>query len=281
VVGPYGTVACTLTLLGNSLRKDATLLGGRYARDPAGDTRFRDGVASVQSIATSSGQDDSGMFQLRFDDERYLPFERAGAISSWHLRMNSEIPQFDTDTISDVVIHLQYTARDGGGLLRAKALEDIGETLSNAALAGNRHGLYRVLDLKREFPDAFYRFLHPANQTEDQSLELGDLTEQLPWFTRNFTTRKARGLEVAARMKDGANYEVTLSPLGAEPGDLLTLPPDTTYQGLHRVAKDLTGSEVEMTGWTLKMRRAGAADFRSLPADAIDELFLIVNYVVG
>jgi hypothetical protein len=280
VVGPYGTVACTLTLVGNSLRRDASLLGGKYARDPAGETRFRDGVTAVQSIATSSAVNDTGMFELKFDDERYLPFEGAGAISSWHLRLNTEVPQFDTDTISDVVIHLQYTAREGGGLLRTEALKDIDKTLSAAALAGGRKGLYRVLDLKREFPDEFYRFLHPANPADDQSMELGDLAERLPWFTRSFTTRKVRAVEVAARMKDTATYEVSLSLLGTEPGDLLTLAPDTTYRGMHRAAKDLTGNEVAMTGWTLKMRRAGAANFRSLPADAIDELFLILNYTV-
>jgi hypothetical protein len=35
----------------------------------------------MQSIATSHAQNDSGMFELNFRDERYLPFEGAGAIS--------------------------------------------------------------------------------------------------------------------------------------------------------------------------------------------------------
>ncbi|MEU5296204.1 neuraminidase-like domain-containing protein [Streptomyces umbrinus] len=280
VVGPYGTVGCTLTLTANSLRKDASLLGGKYPRDPAGDIRFRDGVTAVQSIATSSAVNDAGVFDLRFDDQRYLPFEGAGAISSWHLRLNSEIAQFDTDSISDVVIHLQYTAREGGGLLRTEALKDIDKTLSSVALADGRNGLYRVLDLKREFPDEFYRFLHPANPTDDQAIELGDLTDRLPSFTRAFATKKVRRAEVAARMKDTATYEVQLAPLGSGSGDLLTLAPDPTYRGMHRATKDLTGQEAPMIGWTVKIRKAGAPDFHSLPADAVDELFLILNYTV-
>jgi hypothetical protein len=277
VVGPYATVACTLTLTGNSLRKDATLLNGKYARDPAGDARFRDGVTAVESIATSSGVDDDGLFELRFDDQRYLPFEGAGAISSWHLQLNSDVPQFDLDTITDVVIRLRYTAREGGGLLRAEALENIDTTLSGAVLAGGRRGLYRVLDLKREFPDAFYRFLRPPNPADDQMIDLGDLAERLPWFTRSFPTKKVRMVEVAARMKDAASYETALAPLGTP---ALPLTPNPAYKGLHRAAKDLTGSEVPTTGWTLKIRKAGAADFRSLPPDAVAELFLIVNYTV-
>ncbi|MFC8940126.1 neuraminidase-like domain-containing protein [Streptomyces griseoincarnatus] len=280
VVGPYGTVGCTLTLTANSLRKDASLLGGKYPRQSAGETRFRDGVTAVQSIATSSAVNDAGVFDLRFDDQRYLPFEGAGAISSWHLRLNSEIAQFDTDSISDVVIHLQYTAREGGGLLRTEALKDIDKTLSSVALAGGRNGLYRVLDLKREFPDEFYRFLHPANPTDDQAIELGDLTDRLPSFTRAFATKKVRRAEVAARMKDTGAYEVQLAPLGSGSGDLLTLAPDPAYRGMHRATKDLTGQEAPMTGWTVKIRKAGAPDFHSLPADAVDELFLILNYTV-
>jgi hypothetical protein len=277
VVGPYGTVACTLTLTGNSLRKDATLLGGKYARDPAGDTRFRDGLTAVQSIATSSGMKDDGLFELKFDDQRYLPFEGAGAISSWHLGLNSNVPQFDLDSISDVIIHVRYTAREGGGLLRAEALKDIDNTLSTEVLADGRKGLYRVLDLKQEFPDEFHRFLRPPNPADDQVLNLGDLTERLPWFTRTFPTKKVRTVELAAQMKDGQTYEVSLAPLGA---GLLPLVPNPAYKGLHRAVKDLTGNEAPMTGWTLKVRRTGTADFRSLPPDAVRELFLIVNYTV-
>ncbi|MFI6504874.1 neuraminidase-like domain-containing protein [Nonomuraea typhae] len=277
VVGPYGSVAATLTLTGDSLRKDATLLAGKYARNPAGDTRFRDGLTGVQSIATSSAVDDDGLFDLTFEDERYLPFEGAGAISSWHLRLNADVPQFDLGTISDVVIHLRYTAREGGGLLRAEALRNIDDTLSAALLAGGRTGLYRALDLKREFPDAFYRFLHPANPADEQELTLGDLAERLPLFTRAFPVRKVRAVEVAALMADGQTYEVALQPVG---GALLPLPPDTVYQGMHRAHRDLTGSEAPMGGWTLKIRRSGAPDFRSLPPDEVRELFLIVNYTV-
>ncbi|HEX4817117.1 MAG TPA: neuraminidase-like domain-containing protein [Nonomuraea sp.] len=276
VVGPYGTVAATLTLTGNSLRKDATLRNGAYPRDPAGDPRFRDGVTPVQSIATSSAVNDHGLFELRFEDERYLPFEGAGAISTWHLQINADVPQFDLNSISNCLFHIQYTAREGGGQLREEALKNIDRTLSEVALAAGRKGLYRVFDLKREFPDEFYRFLHPANPADDQTFTLGDLTERLPFLTRAFATKKARGVEIAALMKDGGTYEVALSAAAG----LMTLAANPAYTGLHRAAQDLTGAEPALTGWTMKIRRSGAADFKSLPADAIRELFLIVNYTV-
>jgi hypothetical protein len=282
IAGPYTTVACTLTLTSNHLRKDSTLLANAYTRDLTNDDpRFRDEIAAIQSIATSNAQNDDGMFELNFRDERYLPFEGAGAISSWHIKLNRDLPQFDFSTISDVIIHVNYTAREGGELLRSKAVEEFNKKLNDLALAEDRRGLFRVFDLKREYSDKWYRFLHPANPADDQALVLDDLPDRLPYFTRSFTTKKVRQIEVVAQMKDGATYKVMLSPpLGNTPSDLLSLSPDPTYQGLHRALKILA-SEIDLGAWTLKLQRDGTADFKSLPADAIQELFLIINYTVA
>jgi hypothetical protein len=284
VSGPSTTIACTLTLTSNRLRKDSTLLAGAYARDTASeDPRFRDEVGAVQSIATSSAQDDQGLFELSFRDDRYLPFEGAGAVSSWHVRLNKDLPQFDFDSISDVVLHLRYTAREGGAVLRSKAAQELREALNEAALAESRRGLYRVIDLRREYPDAWHRFLHPASPTDDQQFTLGALEDRLPFHTRGAAGGlKARGIEVVARAKDpAASFQAMLSPVGSDPADLIPVAADPYYQGLHRGLKDLTGSEIGLRDWTLKLRRTGATDYRSLPPDAVEELFLVVNYTLG
>lgn len=282
VVGPYTTVACTLTLAGNSLRKEPTLLANKYARDLSiDDLRFRDEIAAIQSIATSSAQKDHGIFELNFRDERYLPFEGAGAISRWHIKLNRDFAGFDPSTISDVVIHMNYTAREGGEFLRSKAVEEFNKKMNEMALAESRRGLYRVFDLKREYSDKWYKFLHPANAANDQEMVLDDLPDRLPYFTRVFTTKKVRQIEVVAQMKDGANYKVQLSPLGTTLSDQLVLSTDPTYQGLHRAFKDISGGEINLGVWTLKLQLDGAADFKSLPEDAISELFLIINYTIA
>lgn len=281
-VGPFTAIACTLTMTSNSLRKDPTLLAGGYARDTtAADPRFRDEVAAVQSIATSTAQDDKGMFELSFRDERYLPFEGAGAVSTWHIKLNKDLPQFDFQTISDVVIHLGFTAREGGDLLRSKAVEELQGSLDEVPLAEARAGLFRVYDLRREYSDRWYTFLHPANPGDDQQLVLDDLAERLPFAVRRFATKKARRIEVVARMKGTGTYKVQLSPLGTTAADLLSAAPDATLGGWHRAAEDLTGSEVDIGSWTLKLRADAAGDFRSLPADEVDELYLVVNYTVA
>src|SRR5262249_23059622 len=94
VVGPNTTVACTLRLIRSSMRADARISNG-YARRmsngvPADDGRFRDMSTPVAAIATSGAQADSGLFELSFRDERYLPFEGAGAISRWMIELQTD-----------------------------------------------------------------------------------------------------------------------------------------------------------------------------------------------
>jgi hypothetical protein len=121
--GPYTSVNCKLTLLKNTTRVKP-LPGDSHRESDAGDTEddpFRTDFSRVQSIATSSAQSDSGLFELNFRDERYLPFEGAGVISHWRIELAGkwtssdgsfvEFPQFDFNSISDVILHLPYTAR--------------------------------------------------------------------------------------------------------------------------------------------------------------------------
>ncbi len=123
VTGPYASINCKLSLLKSSIRKAAVLRDGVFARDDAEDGRFSDYFGSLQSIVTSSAQNDSGLFEANMRDERYLPFENSGVISDWQLELpadpsKGDPAQFDYNTISDVILHIRYTAREGGALLR-------------------------------------------------------------------------------------------------------------------------------------------------------------------
>ncbi|HET6991771.1 MAG TPA: hypothetical protein VFJ43_10625, partial [Bacteroidia bacterium] len=107
ITGPYSGVHAQLTLLSSKVRKLADVDDGYI--EVANDKRFAYEFTDIQSIATSSGQNDSGVFELNFRDERYLPFERRGAISRWKLELPGTFRQFNYDSISDIIIHLNYT----------------------------------------------------------------------------------------------------------------------------------------------------------------------------
>jgi len=103
--------------------------GGRVAPAAAGRSQVTGGVKGrdnqLHRARVSNAQNDSGMFELNFRDERYLPFEGAGVISRWRIELPQTFRQFSYDTISDVVLHIKYTARDGGVPLREAAIGNL------------------------------------------------------------------------------------------------------------------------------------------------------------
>jgi hypothetical protein len=130
VTGPYTNVHCTLSLLRSSIRTRPALRDGDYARGDE-DDRFLDYTGGVQSVVTSSGDNDSGLFETRLADERYLPFEGHGAIATWRIELPTPYRQWDYESLSDVVLHVRYTAREGGVALRGAAVTRLGEVLAD------------------------------------------------------------------------------------------------------------------------------------------------------
>ena len=62
--------------------------------------------------------------------------------------------QFDYDTISDVILHLRYTAREGGGLLRNGAVANLKTRIEEAQAAGS----VRLFSVRHEFPTEWAKF---------------------------------------------------------------------------------------------------------------------------
>jgi hypothetical protein len=154
VAGPYTGVHCRLSLQSSLIRMQPLIPGPEGCccspklrsqdmceHDPYVVRRY----AATEAIATSTGQDDTGLFELNFRDERYLPFEFAGAVSRWRIELPPANNQFDMDTLSDFVMNFNYTSREGGHELRAKAAES-----SRLRLPG---GGIRFFDVRHEFPD--------------------------------------------------------------------------------------------------------------------------------
>jgi hypothetical protein len=156
VAGPYTAVHSTLTLLKSGVRST-----------PAVTSPFASQIADLeesQSIVTSSALNDSGLLETNLKDERYLPFENAGVISEWRLELPTDPSRgspcvFDYDTISDVVLHLRYTAREGGPALR-KAASDHVKSLIDTAVADTAQtaGCLRLFSARHDFPAEWAQF---------------------------------------------------------------------------------------------------------------------------
>ncbi|MES2675154.1 MAG: neuraminidase-like domain-containing protein [Pseudomonadota bacterium] len=152
VVGPYTSVNCKLTLLKSEIRHDRT--SSSYLRVGEADPSFTDYFGASEAIVTSSANADSGLFETPLHDERFLPFEHAGAISRWRLELPDQYAQFDYSTISDVILTIRYTARDGGEQLKAAAVSSIRSLLTAPASADPKAPLRfpLLLSCRADFP---------------------------------------------------------------------------------------------------------------------------------
>lgn len=149
VTGPYASVNCSLTLNQSYVRRNT----GGYGANPQEDTtNFTTLSAAVSSMVTSTAQSDIGMFEANLRDERYLPFEGAGAICSLALELLGKPRSFDYDTIADVILTMRYMARPDGSRASAEAAADTW-LKSNAA---------RVLSMRHEFASGWAAFKRPS-----------------------------------------------------------------------------------------------------------------------
>jgi hypothetical protein len=216
VIGPYASIHCKVQLIKSSYRQN-TNLTPRYDRlpvdDPGGpDGRFVDNRKVLEAIVTSTAQYDAGLFEPSMRDERYLPFQGAGAISTWRLDLSKQFRTFDYGTISDVILHLRYTSRDGG-----QALSDAAEASTASLLANaNRRPLERLFSLRHEFPTEWTRFVNSqASGLTTITVDLGGT--RFPYFAqgRHIVVREAKPI---GRSKSGGPPQLAIAP-GQTPPD--------------------------------------------------------------
>jgi hypothetical protein len=244
ITGPYTGVHCKLSLLRSSIRT-SSLKGDGYARTGDDDIRFRDFAGAIQSIVTSNAQNDSGLFETNLRDERYLPFEGAGAISRWRLEIPNDIPQFDMESITDVVLHIRYTCREAGHL-KPEAVQFVKENVLQV-----QDNLLQLFSINYDFATAWHAFTAAASDPQ-RVLNIRIERNHFPYWTK---------------------------PLGME--DELT----ATFSCIDWNKKRLTLATKTIqlqgdadTGWTLQINNTNAEIFAFLKKNINNKVYLSISY---
>lgn len=179
VIGPYQNLNATLTQNSNmTILASDDLNAVKYAiskttpgtglspSEPGPDV-LRQNWASNQAIAISKGVNDSGLFVLDFNDERYLPFEGTGAVSSWSLSLPPDTNRINFDSISDVILNVKYTAKNGGAAFA-------GQVKSVYAGLPNSSGDFvkaKTFDLQQAFAASWFKLFNtPPDSNGFQSI---------------------------------------------------------------------------------------------------------------
>ena len=236
--GIEGIVPMELTLTAAQVRVVERLVD--YGREDDADGVYGDFVDNEylgDVIALSHGRSDSGLFTTSLRDERYLPFERAGAISDWALSIPSENPPLLPRDISDVELHLKYTARQGTVDFQGVVNQHLLALADEGVLSWNKTSLVtydsrhvHFIRASHDFPDAWAAFKATSTGVPTLSVEL--LDSQKPPALENTDLYVARAwacLSVSGVVSP--RFEVDLKLYFGAPFKTLALLAATTFDG--------------------------------------------------
>jgi len=266
-LAPHSNIHCTLTMLDNRIRTSANASGTYPQAQDGDDSRFLINVVPVQAIATSRPNADSGMFQLRFDDDRYLPFEGAGAISSWRIDLHQANNAVDLSRLTDVLLSLSYTAKSGGAPLEAVARANRDTGLARGGLVPPPQ---LRISLRQDLP-ALWKQLQEATAGQNVELKLPLPRARLPGRLLEYDAR-IEGVTLYARSRtklaDNALQLQIAPPAGASAPIAGWTRPWPASQTL-RASADAKGGP---GSWKLSVAAKGA----KVP-DLLDDLVLVFD----
>jgi len=273
IAGPYTTISCTLRQTKSKYRK-STANPNSYAENPAGgDVRFEYPTPALGCIATSTAQNDSGVFELSFRDERYLPFENTGAVSEWTLEFPSEIRQFDFDTISDVILQIRYTAReanDGGALKNAANAYISGLILNNPVTF-----MPRYFSLKHEFSNEWYAAFNQLVDVDGHDnigrpVNLKLEREQFPEYTKGrIITATTTDFVLQPRTGSAGAYKLKF---GTEPTQ--DLPPHVPFS----IPTAVTIEDGTPGNYSFILYKTVNGIAEPVAEEELEDLYFIINY---
>lgn len=203
ILGPNQNLKAILTQTGSQILIKPDINGVDYLLGLGSATPdtsvLRANWRASQKVALSSGIDDTGIFQPDPNDERYLPFEGTGAISSWRLEMPPESNRIDYSTLTDVVLRLRYTATDGGAVFTSQVRAKV----NSIPYQGQR-----AFNLAASFPTAWFGLMHPPAGALQQSFDI--VMAQL-WFPANLTLNQITEIDALLRLAPGVTMGGTLA----------------------------------------------------------------------
>jgi hypothetical protein len=288
VVGPYTSISATLRLLDHSYRINTENASpSSYPRTTdSDDLRFRSNNVPIAAIAVSSAQSDSGVFELNFKDERYIPFEGAGCISKWRLELPSTFKQWDYTTITDVIMQVRYTASDGGDKLASAASSVVGTFIQNVENLSQNQGLFSIFDLRAEFASEWASITtqplaSPAkpgaapspDPNGSKTLSLKDLLARLPAYTKGHAPNKIVAKDAYLMLSPAISW-VGGADLIMPNGDPTAFSKDDKVG--ETAVWQILGDEFEVGSWRIRFNARGGDGKTS-----IERGWVIIRYTLG
>jgi hypothetical protein len=192
---------------------------------------------------------------------------------------NNEI---DLSTIGDVILHLYYTALDGGGALKSAAQANNAANMPTSGV--------KVFSAQNDFvapptsganpkPVAPWQgFLYAPTAGANQVLTLPIYASKFPAWTRGKTITVTSLTVLAIAWPPGTFVLVPQAPLPIAP---ITMTPVAGVSEPTVVYATIASPGTVPAIWSFEIQQQGASNFTSLTPDTIGDVLLLVSYQVS
>jgi hypothetical protein len=174
-----------------------------------------------------------------------------------------------------VIIHVKYTARDGGDALRANATTSLAEKINKMLDPRTGNGLMRIFSAKNDLATEWYRFLNPVNTADDQVLALNLDSSRFPLFAQGKQIKINR-IELAADCTATPPVNLKVVTPAGDSNDI-QLNASNIYGSYLSNSIAFTGSPKAPGNWVIKNPQANAR----LKEDKLKNLVIIVYYEIS
>jgi hypothetical protein len=155
----------------------------------------------------------------------------------------TDLSQFDFNSISDVILHLKYTARaaeeNNDDAFKTAVIGNLGSVIGGTAVSGFPSSI--LLDVRHEYASEWYKFI--SGTESNTQLNLSISKDRFPFFAAN------RTIDITM---------VQMLPKKDGPAEITEIPVDT----ITKVGSDFT--------FSLSMSNT--------EANTLQELFLVLTY---
>ena len=171
----------------------ATLVNNGLTRVVTGDSGYPTVVIrqDPEMVALTSPTLSTGVFELDMQSEMLLPFEGLGVDGTWFLELPQAANPIDFDSLVDVVLTIEYTARYSAEL-RERVVKAMPTTTSGV----------RTFSVRRDLPDTWYEL---ANSSASTAAIVVDLVRSN--FPLGVTDVRVTEVSIASVMTNGGEGE--------------------------------------------------------------------------
>jgi tetratricopeptide (TPR) repeat protein len=224
-----------------------------------------------ESLALTSTQNATGVFDFDIQPEMLAPFEGIGVDTVWEFKLPKAANPFNYNTIADVLLTLDYSA------LFSYDYQQIVLAQMRPTLEAERGFSFR-----HEFADAWYDLLNPGQSSTPMTVRFKTTYADFP---ANLDRLAIRNVAFAFLRKNGTSFEIPIAGLHFTPdGDATNYGgAANTTEGIASTRRGNAQSWTSLTGhtpcgiWELALPNSTAVRNR-FSSGEIENAILVVSY---